>query len=102
MTRSGTTRDDRSHNRLVRATGAAIESKSFFPAMPESFQVLSMDKHNLFTCGLVLLAVIILGYSFWVIATPPVSDDLHAWALSAIGILMLIIGYGISRRDRGL
>lgn len=59
-----------------------------------------MDKHNLFTLGLVLLGIIILGYSLWVIGTPPVSDDAHAYALIAIGIVMLIVGYGISRRDR--
>jgi multisubunit Na+/H+ antiporter MnhF subunit len=58
-----------------------------------------MDKHKIFTSGLILLAIIILVYAAWVIVTPPASDDLHAYALVVIGIIMIIVGYKISQRD---
>ncbi len=59
-----------------------------------------MEKNRIFTVGLVGLAVIIFIYAGWVIATPPVSDDPHAFALIVLGIVMIAIGYWIGSREK--
>ena len=61
-----------------------------------------MDKHRIFRIGLILLAIIIIVYAGWVIATPPANDELPAWGLAAIGIVMIIVGFRIATRNDDL
>jgi hypothetical protein len=57
-----------------------------------------MDKHTVFVFGLVILALFVIGSALWVIVTPPIGDEMQAYALIAIGIFMIIIGYDIAKR----
>jgi hypothetical protein len=57
-----------------------------------------MNKHTVFVTGLVLLAIFVIGAAIWVIVYPPLQDEMQAYALVAIGIFMLIIGYELSKR----
>lgn len=59
-----------------------------------------MDSHKIFLIGLVLLAIFVIADGIWVIVTLPRDDEVQAFALVAIGIFMILIGYHISRRDR--
>jgi|GEM_PF-1926681 hypothetical membrane protein len=58
-----------------------------------------MDTHKIFRIGLVLLALFVIIVGIWVYVTPPVNDEPQAYALVAIGIFMILIGYQISRRN---
>jgi hypothetical protein len=60
-----------------------------------------MDSHKVFLVGLVVLAVIVIADGIWVVLTPPVNDEPQAYALVAIGIFMLLIGYSIAQRNTG-
>lgn len=60
-----------------------------------------MDKHRIFMIGLILFAVFLIGAALWMIVTPPVGDENHGYAMIAIGILMIFVGYGIGRREKG-
>jgi hypothetical protein len=57
-----------------------------------------MDTHKAFIIGLVILVLFVTGTAIWTILTPPVGDEMQAYALVAIGIFMGIIGYEIARR----
>jgi hypothetical protein len=57
-----------------------------------------MDKHRVFVIGLLFLALVVIGAAVWTIFTPPFGDEVQSYALVAIGVFMLIIGYDISRR----
>jgi uncharacterized membrane protein len=57
-----------------------------------------MNKHTVFVIGLVLLAIFVIGAAIWVIVSPPLEDEMQAYALVAVGIFMLIIGYDLAKR----
>ena len=59
-----------------------------------------MDTHKVFLAGLVLLALFVMADGIWVLVAPPTGDEMQAYALVAIGIFMLAIGYHIAQRDR--
>lgn len=59
-----------------------------------------MNKHRMFVIGLILFALFLIGAAIWMIMTPPVGDEKHGYAMIAIGILMLFVGYGIERREK--
>jgi len=56
-----------------------------------------MDRHIVFLIGLVLLALFVIGSAIWVIITPPLGDEPQSYALIAIGVFMLVIGYTIAQ-----
>lgn len=57
-----------------------------------------MHEHKVFVIGLAILALVVIGAAVWTIITPPIGDEEQAYALVAIGIFMLIIGYHLSQR----
>jgi len=59
-----------------------------------------MDSHKVFVIGLALLAIFVIGDAILVILSPPIGDELQAYAFVVIGIFMLLIGYYIAKRDR--
>ena len=60
-----------------------------------------MDKHGAFLIGLVVLSLFVICDGIWVIVSPPVGDEIQAYALVVIGIFMLFIGYDIAQRKTG-
>jgi hypothetical protein len=70
----------------------------FTPIAISCIQGWNMDTHKLFVIGLMLLAVFVIGSAIWVIVTPPLSDEIQAYGLVAVGFFMLIIGYDIAQR----
>jgi len=63
-------------------------------------QACFMDSHKVFVIGLALLAIFVIGDAILVILSPPIGDELQAYAFVVIGIFMLLIGYYIAKRDR--
>ena len=59
-----------------------------------------MDSHKVFLIGLAILALFVIGDAILVILTPPIGDELQAYAFIVIGIFMLFIGYDIAKRGR--
>jgi hypothetical protein len=57
-----------------------------------------MDPHKLFLIEVLLLAVFVIVAGIWIVLTPPINDEPQAYALVAIGIFMVLIGYTIAQR----
>ena len=59
-----------------------------------------MNRNKMFLLGLSILGLFVIVDSIWVILMPPYGDEYIGYALTAIGIFIILIVYKLAQRNR--